>query len=129
SDAVADQALQLRDLRKASRGRARPHTLAIQPHLEHAALSRDERYLSQVIDESRKQLLRHPGSARQPAALGAILDFKARRTHAFSPRLSTHRRRDAESVRQRRRGERCRPRLTRKDWKRAGYVRRRARRR
>src|SRR3990172_3418550 len=75
-DAVTQALLDLLRLREAALRLARPQRLAVQPHLEDAALAGDERDLAQLLDEGRQQLLRQPGGAQQPAALGAVLDLE-----------------------------------------------------
>src|SRR5207245_3201862 len=86
SHRVADELLELLDVRKASALPARPERLVIDAHLEDATRARDERHLSELRLERRQQLLRHPGRPQQPAALRAVLDLDARtRLHGHDP--------------------------------------------
>src|SRR5919107_1325085 len=78
SDAVAHQALELRQVREAALLRARPHDLAVDADVEDAAVTGDERDLAELRGERGEQLLRRPAGAHQPAALGAVLDLDAR---------------------------------------------------
>ena len=72
-DVVPDELLKLLYVGKASPLLPRPHKLARNPDLEHAARSGNESDLSQLLAERRQKLLRHPGSAQEPPALPAVL--------------------------------------------------------
>jgi hypothetical protein len=59
---------------KTAIGLAFPNRLAVVSDFEDPAGSRRERHLAELGPERRKQLLREPGRAQKPPALGAIAD-------------------------------------------------------
>lgn len=80
-DDVAHTLFQFLDLGKASFGGARPDGLLVNPDVKNSAAARLQRNLADVAGKRREQFLRHPGRAKQPAALGAIFDLNARMLH------------------------------------------------
>src|SRR5262245_18504221 len=75
---VANDLLELLDLRKPLALGARPHHLTAGANLEHATTSGDERDLADLSLERGQQLLRHPGRAQQPPTLRTVLDLDPR---------------------------------------------------
>src|SRR5262249_52176967 len=88
-DGAAPPLLQLLDVGEPPLRLARPHRIAVDAYLEHAALARPQRHLADLLFEGGQQLLRHPGGAQQPAALRAVLDLDARSVRHYRRSAST----------------------------------------
>lgn len=73
-DQIAHTTLQFRRVRKAAIALSVPDQLVIAGDGEHTAGRRNQYNLFELLTETGEQLLRHPASPQQPAALGAIGD-------------------------------------------------------
>src|SRR5690606_31325081 len=71
-DHISHAALQLRGIRKTAVALALPDDLTVANDLEDAARTRPEAHLLQFLGKGKQKLLRHPASAQQPLALGAV---------------------------------------------------------
>src|SRR5690606_8156776 len=88
-DAVADTLLQFLDVGESTLGLPRPEGFAAGAHFEDAAGAGLEGDLAQLLLKGGQELLSHPGGAQEPAALGAIFNFNARRpSHGATPKAS-----------------------------------------
>ena len=77
-DAVPDQLSSFFDLWEATFIRAGPDHIMVNANLEYAASARYQCEFATLGREGSQELLRHPGRAQQPAALGAVFDFDPR---------------------------------------------------
>ena len=73
-DAIADELLELLELRKAPLGCTRPYHRIVELDLEHPLRARTQRDLGELALESDEELLGHPRRAEKPAAFGAVRD-------------------------------------------------------
>jgi hypothetical protein len=77
--------LEFSDIRKTTLLLAGPYALVAYAHDENSADSRDKRHAAEIILESGKEFLRHPGGTQQPAALTTVFNFNSRKIHAHPP--------------------------------------------
>ena len=83
-DVVADELLELLDVGEAAVGGARPDGFGVEADFENASRAGPQGDFAQLGFKGGEQLLRHPGRAKQPAALSAVFDFDAGAKHPIS---------------------------------------------
>jgi hypothetical protein len=77
SNPVTHELLELLDIRESTFILARPDELVVDANLEDASGAGYKGYFTDLILKCRQKFLRHPGSAQQPSALGAVLDMNS----------------------------------------------------
>ena len=75
--AVANELFELLQLREPALLAARPHEIPVDPHIEDASGTGNERKLTDLVLEGREEFLGRPAGSQEPAATRAVVDFNA----------------------------------------------------